>query len=483
MTSDASGREPCFHCGENALLDARLCPSCRSSLLVDLTVAPAVSDGRTRYKASQALRKLGPPMRPLLELQQALGSESSPLVGGVTRAYAQRVAATLEPLGVSIATTASLPAEAVTAAASPKSASTNYVQRGAVVGILVAFGLFALRQWQEKVVPKPTPAAARPAKRTTAAPLSGRELAQAALDAVVSLRCEDSVGSGFFVRPDVVMTNEHVLCPVGQVIKVEARDGSEYFGNPIESSERLDLALVHVVGADVGPLPVGDAGSLKVGDEIVVAGSPKGVDFTVHRGIVSNLEQVVFGVVSLKMADASGIGWALPINYAYADVSWIDAPAGAADSAGWLALLAGAGATNAEMASEFADIQFKTALVGADQDKYGRLVLRVAKLTDSAPLREDVTVNFWKGEEQVCRLKARVEGWKVMRSEDQPDPQAMRAQIWLKSIGVAARGWVGQAPIRWQVCPRAKMQNTRVEIELVGADPKASRVTIRVGRY
>ena len=57
------------------------------------------------------------------------------------------------------------------------------------------------------------PPAAEPAPARTA--LTARELARQSLPATVSLHCQDSLGSGFFVDPDLILTNAHVLCPAG----------------------------------------------------------------------------------------------------------------------------------------------------------------------------------------------------------------------------------------------------------------------------
>jgi serine protease Do len=190
--------------------------------------------------------------------------------------------------------------------------------------------------------PEAPPPAAPPAPIV---PLSSRELAKRSLPGTVSLHCADSLGSGFFVEPDLVLTNAHVLCPMGEKIQVVTADGRRLTGETVHSSQAVDLALVRVAGARATALPLGDVGNLALGDRVMMIGSPVGLEFTVHEGSVSHMGRVVqgvafiqldakvnpgnsggpiideqgrvVGVVTLKQAQAEGIGLALPINYAY----------------------------------------------------------------------------------------------------------------------------------------------------------------------
>ena len=199
---------------------------------------------------------------------------------------------------------------------------------------------------------------ARSAANPAAAPfrpagLSTKEIAARALPSTVSIRCPNSVGSGFFVTSELVLTNAHVLCTSG-IIDVVRSDGKKHVGTAVQSDAHLDLAVVQVPGASATPLPLGDAGLLAVGEQVVVIGSPMGFEFTVHGGSISNLSRSVFGlsylqveakvnpgnsggpvlndqgqvvgVVSLKYAEAEGIGLALPINYAWSGGAPLGAP-------------------------------------------------------------------------------------------------------------------------------------------------------------
>ena len=156
---------------------------------------------------------------------------------------------------------------------------------------------------REIAVPR-TPAPAAPptvAPPATLVPLSSRELARQSLPATVSLRCNDSIGSGFFVEPDLVLTNAHVLCPMGEKMQVVLPDGRQLVGETVRSSAAVDLALIRVAGARAKPLPLGDVGDLALGDRVMVIGNPVGLDFTVHEGSVSHMGRVVQGVAYIQL--------------------------------------------------------------------------------------------------------------------------------------------------------------------------------------
>ena len=53
------------------------------------------------------------------------------------------------------------------------------------------------------------------------------------------------LGSGFFVRPDVVMTNYHVVKEL-KFAEMKLHNGQETFGKVMAKDVRLDLALIKV---------------------------------------------------------------------------------------------------------------------------------------------------------------------------------------------------------------------------------------------
>jgi hypothetical protein len=125
-------------------------------------------------------------------------------------------------------------------------------------------------------------AGAQPAPRewTTA------ELAQRVLPSVVAIETPKGFGSGFFVRPDLVVTCFHVVRGESEIQLKSAR----WTGRAVAVvawSETHDLAVLRVTPADAGRGLSLDPGPYVVGTKVVVVSSPLGFEDTVSEGIVS----------------------------------------------------------------------------------------------------------------------------------------------------------------------------------------------------
>jgi S1-C subfamily serine protease len=105
-------------------------------------------------------------------------------------------------------------------------------------------------------------------------------------------------GSGFFVRPDIVATNRHVVSNqtlgahafgsgVAEVTDKPAK--YEVIDKPIYVDAYHDLALLYVPGTDAKPLTLHtDVSDLKVGDPVYALGSPKGFSGSISEGVISS---------------------------------------------------------------------------------------------------------------------------------------------------------------------------------------------------
>lgn len=102
---------------------------------------------------------------------------------------------------------------------------------------------------------------------------------------VVVFNPDGGLGSGFFVRPDVVLTNYHVV-DEKEFVEMKLRDGQETFGKVIARDLRLDLALIRVQ-ARGKPVRIYNKRELELGSTVEVIGHPRGNEFTITRGIVS----------------------------------------------------------------------------------------------------------------------------------------------------------------------------------------------------
>lgn len=107
-----------------------------------------------------------------------------------------------------------------------------------------------------------------------------------------------SIGSGFFVEPDVVATNCHVVSAgslgaaafTGGVAEVTNRPGGlSITDKPLVVDKDRDLALLYIPGSNAPTMRLlDDYGKLKVGDEVYALGSPRGLSGSLSEGRISS---------------------------------------------------------------------------------------------------------------------------------------------------------------------------------------------------
>jgi len=125
---------------------------------------------------------------------------------------------------------------------------------------------------------------------------------------VVVIETAGTLGSGFFVTPDTVITNAHVIR--GQkYVTMKTYEGESISGKIEVEDRRRDLALVKVTSQKS---PVTFSGrEISVGAQVEVVGHPQGLDFSLTRGIISQVR---------TMRPVSGIGGGL-VEYIQLDAS------------------------------------------------------------------------------------------------------------------------------------------------------------------
>ncbi len=154
-------------------------------------------------------------------------------------------------------------------------------------------------------------------------------------------------GSGFIINKEgYIFTNEHVIRGADK-IKVTLKDGRTYDGKAIGSDSTLDLAVVKISAHDLPTVSLGDSSILRPGETVIAIGNPYGFSNTVTAGIISatgrnlgdlgkkdliqtdaainpgnsggpliNIIGEVIGINVAIVAQAQGIGFAIPINEA-----------------------------------------------------------------------------------------------------------------------------------------------------------------------
>ena len=160
------------------------------------------------------------------------------------------------------------------------------------------------------------------------------------------------LGSGFIIdKSGLVLTNAHVVDKADKVT-VRLKDGRKFEGKVQGADEVTDLAVVKInAGSDLPVAPLGSSSDVQVGDWAIAVGNPLGFDNTVTLGIVSTLKRPsaqvgisskrlefiqtdaainpgnsggpllnelgeVIGINTAIRADATGIGFAIPIDKA-----------------------------------------------------------------------------------------------------------------------------------------------------------------------
>jgi S1-C subfamily serine protease len=155
-------------------------------------------------------------------------------------------------------------------------------------------------------------------------------------------------GSGFVIIFDkelLIVTSYHIISDA-QSISVTFINGTTYEASILNSNPLVDLAFLTTSApeSEYIPLEIDSSGSLRVGNPVIVVGTPYGLEGSMSEGIVSalnrtlivdndiienvvqttapinpgnsggpllNYEGKVVGVVTARIADSEGIGFAI----------------------------------------------------------------------------------------------------------------------------------------------------------------------------
>jgi S1-C subfamily serine protease len=147
-------------------------------------------------------------------------------------------------------------------------------------------------------VPEATPSVAD-------SPAALEDLITRAMPAVVTIQTPTSRGSGFFVTPDTIITNVHVV-GTDSTVTIRRPNGTATTARVQATSPAFDIAVLKVNGvmSNQAVLQLGTAASVRIGEEVIAIGTPLGfLQNTVSRGIVSGLREV--GGAALVQTDAA----------------------------------------------------------------------------------------------------------------------------------------------------------------------------------
>lgn len=162
------------------------------------------------------------------------------------------------------------------------------------------------------------------------------------------------LGTGMIISENgYILTNWHVAGNKYSNCYVTLENANTYNGSVVWADEDLDLAIIKISASNLKYVKLGDSDNIKIGSQVYAIGNPIGVEFqrTVTSGIISGINRTikieeenkvsymedliqtdatinpgnsggplinskgeVIGINTVKITDAEGIGFAVPIN-------------------------------------------------------------------------------------------------------------------------------------------------------------------------
>ncbi len=107
---------------------------------------------------------------------------------------------------------------------------------------------------------------------------------------VVMYNPSGGLGTGFFVRDDIILTNYHVI-EGSEFVEMKLFSGQETFGRVIAHDIRLDLALVRSQTRGK-PVEFYRDNSIPLGTTVELIGHPDSLEFSITRGVVSSFREL-----------------------------------------------------------------------------------------------------------------------------------------------------------------------------------------------
>jgi hypothetical protein len=462
-------RQSCRFCGESVLKTARLCPHCQQTVLVRLVLTRSVDDERAAYRAARAIAELGISSVTFLDLKRRLDAAPGELLGSLTAAESEAVGGRLEAVGIQSYEIQAFEGSTARPPGGPGWAASRrlrWVWLSLVVVAVAAVWLISANRNPEDVEP-PVP--------------SAEQVAERAIASTVRLRCNDRVGAGFFVGPELLLTNAHVVGK-SRHVDVTFESGLVAKGRVVERDEWYDYSVIEVRGVEVQPLAVADATTLQRGDPVYFAGSPKGLDFTFSRGIISHPERMIQGVgylqvdaavnpgnsggplldehgdvvglMTMVVGEGSNLGLVLPINYlSQARKLRHEELFEALDNDAWQAFVERAEEQNRQAVEDFRAQQGTIELVDVQYGDDGTFRAVVGQWNDTRPESVKLRFALVDGDRVLCRPSGTVSRWSRGASRTELRKQDPRFALWLERNHLLQTMYLGQTPLSMSGCP------------------------------
>ena len=126
-------------------------------------------------------------------------------------------------------------------------------------------------------------------------PKPAEAIAEKALAATVYLEMKDTngktlgIGSGFFVKPNLIATNYHVIEGAAKGTAKVVGKSTRYKIEGVTATDKTnDIALLKVTASGIKPLSLGDSDKVRIGETVYITGTSKGLKGTFSNGIISS---------------------------------------------------------------------------------------------------------------------------------------------------------------------------------------------------
>lgn len=106
---------------------------------------------------------------------------------------------------------------------------------------------------------------------------------------------QSGLGTGVVVSEDgIILTNHHVAGEA-DIINIRTQDGRTLKAERIGTDPKSDICVLKLKSGSLPPAKLGDSDKLKIGEWVVAAGNPFGLENTITAGIVSAKGRSIMG--------------------------------------------------------------------------------------------------------------------------------------------------------------------------------------------
>ncbi|MEZ4703594.1 MAG: trypsin-like peptidase domain-containing protein [Bdellovibrionota bacterium] len=359
--SPSKGDFACPFCAEKVQSEALHCKHCNHSLYFDVQVQKMPGGGEITGLVHTLLDLLKEDDLQLSygQLRKDLASGNSSYLSTLSRKSAQRIVDAFENFGGQAQVVVSQISQKTDRKASRPQLNASFGITFYVGLALLGVGAFAFGKFQKMFEAKQALRREAAAQREVFGAVSNvrsengnapPSFSKPAIDNMIHSTAsvyvgDKTVGSAFFVTDQGhLITNYHVTLDA-QTMIVQTHDGKKHDAVLLKTDPKYDLSLIQISSNEYQPLSLGDATVTSQGESVWTVGAPKGLSFSVARGVVSYVGRnmdgrayiqtdvainpgnsggplmlengQVIGINTFILKETEGLNFSVPINYVY----------------------------------------------------------------------------------------------------------------------------------------------------------------------